>query len=88
MALYDDGAFTTKKSAMTEAVQGVLPTKKSSVMVSIDWTMSPEEPFSGMGAGWSQLDGLCPHPGESFPEEDVCRSTIVDKDPPSCDVGD
>lgn len=49
IALYDDGALTTKKSAMVVAVLGAFLAKIDKVMTPIGYTTSPVKPSSGMG---------------------------------------
>lgn len=49
VAFYEEGALTTKKSTMTGAVRGALPTRMDKVIILAGWTFSPEKPLSGIG---------------------------------------
>lgn len=56
MVLYEDGAFTTKKSIMVLIVVGSLPTMTSRVIIPIDYNTFLEKPLSGVGAIFSLLE--------------------------------
>lgn len=57
IVLYDDGALTTKKSAMVIAVLVAFITRTNKVITPIGWTTSPVKPFRGTGVGHN-LSGL------------------------------
>lgn len=59
IVLYEEGAFTTIKSAIVAEVLGAFPARTDSMMNLIGWMVSPMKPLSGIGAECSR-SGLIP----------------------------